>query len=165
MQKFPGSFRPPELFNWTEQKETLIKKSYLECRREERRWKEQQELFSGSGAPRPNAEVDRVAEILRRKGMAAQPAVDLLKQDPAERRQELLQTRPWLPYAVLVEPAQLKELKRRPPTIAQELPVPVPLISREEFYHGSALQEVYFLSHRGLELFISDEKPAPTGKN
>ena len=96
MQKFPGSFPgPPEaVLTWLEQKETLIKKSYLECRREERRWKEQQELFSGSGAPRPNAEVDRVAAILRRRGMAAQPAVDLLKQDPAARRQELLQTRP-----------------------------------------------------------------------
>lgn len=160
MQKFPGSFPgPPEtVLTWLEQKEKLIQERYLECQREERRWKEQQELFSGNGSPRPNAEVDRVAEILRSRGMAAQPAVDLLKNNAAERRQELLQTRPWLPYAVLVEPAHLKELKRRPPTIAKELPVPVPLISREEFYHGSELQGVYFLSHRGLELFISDEK-------
>lgn len=160
MQKFPGSFPgPPDtVLAWLEQKEKLNRASYLECQREERRWKEQQELFSGNRAPRPNVEVDRVAEILRSRGMAAQPAVDLLKNDAAERRQELLQTRPWLPYAVLVEPAQLEGLKRRPPTIAKELPVPVPLISREEFYHGSELQEVYFLSHRGLELFISDEK-------
>ncbi len=158
--KFTGSF-PGEkeaAAAWLDQKEKLLKAEYSEFQKEERHWKEQQDLFGADGAPRPNPEVDRVTEILGAKGIAAHPAVELLRDYPEERRQEMIGERPWLPYAVTVEPAHLENLKRRPPAIARELAIPVPLISREEFYHGRQPQQIYFLSHRGLELFISDEK-------
>ena len=159
-QGFSGTFpgKPEIILPWLTQKEKIIKQEYNEYQKEQRHWQEQQDLFGGVGVPRPNLEVDRVTEILRGKEIAAQPAVELLQDYPEEERQGMLITRPWLPYAVIVEPAHLVNLKRRPPAVTRELAVPVPLISREEFHHGSELKEIYFLSHRGLELFISEEK-------
>jgi len=70
----------------------------------------------------------------------------------------MLKERPWLPYAVVVEPAQLENLKRRRLQLRKELSIPVPLIARTDFHGGVAPAELYFLSHRGLERFYSEEK-------
>ena len=70
----------------------------------------------------------------------------------------MLNERPWLPYALVVEPSQLEELKRRRLQLRAELTVPVPLVSRTDFHEGVSPAELYFLSHRGLERFYSEEK-------
>ena len=62
------------------------------------------------------------------------------------------------PYTLVVEPAQLEDLKRRRLQLRTELCVPVPLIARTDFHEEAAPAELYFLNHRGLERFYSEEK-------
>ena len=153
---FPGN--QELLLSWLEGKENNIKEEHGEYQKEQRHWEAQQELFCGNGAPRPNPEIDIVVEMLRNKEIAAQPAVELLLEYPEQKRQQIVELRPWLPYAVMVESSQLENLKKRQLSLSQELSAPVPLLSREEFYREGELQELYFISHRGLELFTSDKK-------
>ncbi len=155
-RNFPEDSRSAQA--WLGQKEKKNAEDRIELQQEQRRREEQELLFSGSGSPRPNAEIDRVTQMLRVEKLAAQPAADLMKDYSEEQRQEMLRSRPWLPYAVVVETSQLAALKNRNTIFPGELSVPVPLISREVFYGGAAPADVYFLSHRGLELFVSAEK-------
>jgi len=71
----------------------------------------------------------------------------------------MLKERPWLPYAVVVEPAQLENLKRRRLQLRKELSIPVPLIARTDFHGGVAPAELLFFKPPGnWSVFYSEEK-------
>jgi len=143
---------------WLSQKEEQLAGEQGELQQQRRRWQEQKHLWGEGRTPRPHAEIDLVVEELSRLEVTAQPVVELLKSYPEAERQRMLKERPWLPYAVVVEPAQLENLKRRRLQLRKELSIPVPLIARTDFHGGVAPAELYFLSHRGLERFYSEEK-------
>lgn len=129
-----------------------------ELRQRRYRWLEQEQLWGEGRAPRPHAEIDLVVKELDRLGIAAQPAVDHLENYSEGERQQMLAERPWLSYALLIEPVQLEDLRRRRLQLRTELSVPVPLIARTDFHEGAIPAELYFLGHRGLERFYSGEK-------
>ncbi|HPU01710.1 MAG: hypothetical protein GX890_05045 [Firmicutes bacterium] len=143
---------------WLSQKEEQLAREQVEVRQQQRHWQEQEFLWGEGRTPRPHAEIDRVVEELNRNGITAQPVVELFAHYSEPEREQMLNERPWLPYALVVEPSQLEELKRRRLQLRAELTVPVPLVSRTDFHEGVSPAELYFLSHRGLERFYSEEK-------
>ena len=143
---------------WLNLKEEQLAEERSELLQGRRRWQEQEQLWGEGRAPRPHGEIDLVVGELNRQAVTARPVVELLESYSGAERQRMLRERPWLPYALVVEPAQLEGLKQRRLQLSAELSVPVPLIARTDFHEEVAPAELYFLSHRGLERFHSREK-------
>jgi hypothetical protein len=143
---------------WLVQKEEKLLEDLREKDRERSRLEEQKRLWDEGQVLRPNLEISRVVETLTQEGVAARPTVDLLQDFSEAKRREMVESQPWLPYSVVVEPAQLERLKDRKFLFPKELAVPVPLLARSDFHGGAFTGQLYFLSHRGLELYISQEK-------
>lgn len=143
---------------WLNLKEEQLADERSGFLQEQRRWQEQEQLWGEGRAPRPHGEIDLVVEELNRQAVTARPVVELLESYSGAERQRMLRERPWLPYALVVEPAQLEGLRQRRLQLSAELSVPVPLIARTDFHEETAPTGLYFLSHRGLERFYSKEK-------
>lgn len=143
---------------WLLQKEEKLLEERREGERESSYLEEQQRLWDEKEGLRPNVEIGRVVEVLAREGVACRSAMELMQELPESKRREMIESRPWLPYSIVVEPAQLEKLKEKKFFYPRELYIPVPLLSRLSFHTGASAGELYFLSHRGLELYISREK-------
>lgn len=149
-----------EVQRYIDEKDKLNNEQAFECRREMLVLQDRRKLLTAYEYPRPNQDLGRAVDLLAKKQVPARPAVELLAALSETERRELLDKRPWLPYALVVEKKHYAQFLENKLVLSEELDHAVPLISREQFHLAGDPEGIAFISHRGLEVYYSAERAA-----
>jgi hypothetical protein len=149
-----------EVLRYLAEKEKLNNEHVFECQRERLVLQDRRQLLTAYDYPRPNLDLGRAVDLLAKKQIPARLAAELLAGLSEAERRALLEKRPWLPYALVVENKHYAQFLENKLVLSEELEHAIPLMSREQFHLAGAPDGIAFISHRGLEIYYSAEKAA-----